>query len=395
LRDSLLALLVCSCLSAACSSSESITGPSKGPENPTITDAAPNDSGTPTPPATPSPAVPEPAVAPTIKLCGPSELQVPVGDGPPHMKQDFLGGGLVQIHATNLTADTICEISYTSWKINNPGRSFLLNEEYLDGALYLLGPGEQKTLGPIRTLETGCTQHDIANSNTLSTRAEDLHAFYFEIRPWERGDCDAPRPPSSPPPPPVVSVTAISLCDTGVTVSANGVVQATLEIDYTDPATPDPVPVLVQFGAAGSQTVDVQDRRSYSWRVRVGTLVVASGQQTACEQTSALVDCLTPGVVTNGVLRNGVVSFTVNVGPVELSLVAFAWNGVTFLPQRFVRGELRTFMPGNHTWAIQPEGPFRQEDLFCGKYPFGEPLTDANFDYWARRTIAGDWGPVK
>jgi hypothetical protein len=67
---------------------------------------------------------------------------------------------------------------------------------------------------------------------------------------------------------------------------------------------------------------------------------------------------------------------------------------VTFLPQAFVRGEIRTFTPGNHTWAIQPEYPFRQEDLFCGRYPFGEALTDANFDYWAKRTIAGDWGPV-
>jgi hypothetical protein len=231
------------------------------------------------------------------------------------MRQEFLlGRGLVQIRATNpTTSNTICQISYTSWKITHPGDNFLYNEELLDGALYLLGPGEEKTLGPIRTLETGCTQQDIANGDVLSTSAENLHAFYWEIKAWEAGSCSPPPPPPPPPPAPL---------------------------------------------------------------------------------SPALVDCLTPGVISNGILRNGVVNFTVNVGPVELSLVAFKWNGVTFLPQAFVRGEIRTFMPGNHTWAIQPEYPFRQEDLFCGRYPFGEALTDANFDYWAKRTIAGDWGPV-
>jgi hypothetical protein len=89
---------------------------------------------------------------------------------------------------------------------------------------------------------------------------------------------------------------------------------------------------------------------------------------------------------------NGVAKFTVDPGnSLLLSLVSFKFpNLLSFLPQIYVDRRVREFNEGTYEWSIPPAWPWRQEDLLCGEYPEGEDLTEANFDFWWERTIAGD-----
>jgi hypothetical protein len=135
---------------------------------------------------------------------------------------------------------------------------------------------------------------------------------------------------------------------------------------------PDDNTITGEYGGTGPGPCP-QKRGTFTLRKRSGPPVLA--------------ECV-PGVTVTGTILRGVANFTVHVGPVELSIVAFRFNGSTFLPQFWDAQETKVWPVGTHAWSI----PARyQEDLFCGAYPRGVDLTTANIDYWHARKIAGDF----
>jgi len=101
-------------------------------------------------------------------------------------------------------------------------------------------------------------------------------------------------------------------------------------------------------------------------------------------------ECRTPGVVTNARVYNGVATFTITAANITVSLVGYERDGINFLPQKFIERKVGTFDPGTYTLSVTPKWPHRQEDLYCGEYPEGEDLTEANVAYWDARVIAHD-----